>query len=101
LHCKITGDAVVGSFALGRPWRPYAKVAYLYCDLSGVISGDGWDNWRNAENEKTAYFAEYKNSGAGNKTAERVKWAHALTDDEAKLYAPELVLKGWQPKMPQ
>ena len=100
VDCKIIGDAAPGSFALGRPWRPYAKVVYLNCSLSDVISGDGWDNWRNAANETTAYYAEYKNSGPGYKPAERVKWAHELTDAEAKDYTKLLVLKGWDPKTP-
>jgi pectinesterase len=31
LNCKLTGDAPAGSFMLGRPWRPFAKVVYLNC----------------------------------------------------------------------
>ncbi|PTQ95514.1 pectinesterase [Mucilaginibacter yixingensis] len=97
MHCKIDGDAQENTYALGRPWRPNAKVAYLYCNLGNVISGDGWDNWRNAENEKTAYYAEYKNTGPGYKPAERVKWSHQLTDDEAKQYKKDLILGDWKP----
>jgi pectinesterase len=100
LRCKITGDAPDNSFALGRPWRPYAKVVYLYCDLGKVISDDGWANWRGTESDKTAYYAEYKNSGPGFKPEKRVTWSHQLTDDEAKIYAPNLVLNGWEPKIP-
>ena len=100
VDCKIIGDAAAGSIALGRPWRPYAKVVYLNCNLGNVISAEGWDNWRNAANEKTAYYAEYKNSGPGYKPTGRVKWAHELSDAEAKDYIKQLVLKGWEPKMP-
>lgn len=100
LHCNISGNAPDNSFALGRPWRPYAKVVYLYCDLGKMISDGGWDNWRNADNEKTAYYAEYKNTGPGYKPAKRVTWAHQLTDEEAKNYTPNIVLNGWAPKVP-
>jgi pectinesterase len=99
-HCHISGSAPDGSFALGRPWRPYAKVVYLYCDLGNVILPAGWDNWRNAENEKTAYYAEYKNTGPGFQPEKRVTWSHQLTDAEAKTYSKELVLNGWEPKQP-
>jgi pectinesterase len=97
MNCKITGNAPDGSYALGRPWRPYAKVVYLHCYLGLMIKAAGWDNWRNPENEKTAYYAEYKNSGPGSKTDERVAWSHQLTDDEAKSYTTELILNGWKP----
>lgn len=100
LHCTITGNAPNNTFALGRPWRPHAKVVYLYCNLSSVIEDAGWDNWRNPENEKTAYYAEYKNTGPGNQPNKRVGWSHQLTDDEAKIYTKTLVLNGWEPKMP-
>jgi pectinesterase len=99
-NCKITGDAADHSFALGRPWRPYAKVVYLHCSLSNVISAEGWDNWRNAANEKTAYYAEYKNTGPGYTPGQRAAWSHQLSDDEAGLYAKSLVLNGWDPKSP-
>jgi pectinesterase len=98
MHCKIDGSAPDNSFALGRPWRPYAKVVYLYCDLGKVILHAGWDNWRNPENEKTAYYAEYKNKGDGYQPDKRVSWSHQLTDDEAKIYTKELILNGWKPK---
>ncbi|MBW4888301.1 pectin esterase [Mucilaginibacter sp. HMF5004] len=97
MHCKISGSAPDNSFALGRPWRPNAKVVYLYCDLGKVVSAGGWDNWRNPENEKTAYYAEYKNTGDGYQPEKRVAWSHQLTDDEAKAYTKEQILNGWKP----
>jgi pectinesterase len=97
IRCKIDGSAPDNSFALGRPWRPYAKVVYLYCDLGKVVLAAGWDNWRNSENEKTAYYAEYKNTGEGYQPEKRVSWSHQLTDDEAKAYTQELILNGWNP----
>lgn len=97
-NCDISGNAPDNTFALGRPWRPYAKVVYLHCKLSAVIKDAGWDNWRNAENEKTAYYAEYKNTGPGYQPEKRFAWSHQLTDDEAKMYTKKLILNGWEPK---
>lgn len=101
LHCNISGSAPKNTFALGRPWRPHAKVVYLYCNLSEVIMAAGWDNWRNAENEKTAYYAEYKNTGPGYQPDNRVAWSRQLTDEEAAIYTKKLILNGWEPKMPK
>jgi pectinesterase len=98
--CKITGDAPDGSFYLGRPWRPYAKVVYINCDLGSHIIPAGWDFWRNEANKATAYYAEYKNTGAGFKPNERVSWSHQLSDDEVMQYTLKNVLGGndnWDP----
>jgi len=100
-HCDISGNAPNSSFNLGRPWRQYAKVVYLNCSLSAVIKDKGWDIWRNEANEKTAYYAEYKNTGPGNQPEKRATWSHQLTDDEAKNYTKNLVLRGWEPKQPK
>jgi len=97
IKCKIEGSAPDNSYALGRPWRPNAKVVYLQCDLGAMIRPAGWDNWRNPENEKTAYYAEYKNTGPGYKPEERAAWSHQLTDAEAAKYTPDLILNGWKP----
>ena len=47
------------------------------------IRPEGWFNWKNPENEKTARYAEYGNTGPGSDTSKRVAWAHQLTADEA------------------
>lgn len=97
IKCKIEGSAPDNSYELGRPWRPYAKVVYLHCDLGPMIRPGGWNNWRNPENEKTAYYAEYKNSGPGFTPDQRVAWSHQLTDTEAAKYTPDNILRGWKP----
>lgn len=82
--CKLTATAGVDKVYLGRPWRPYAYTIFMNCELGKHIVGAGWDNWRNAENEKTARYAEYKNSGEGATRNARVKWAKQLSDKEAE-----------------
>lgn len=85
---------------LGRPWRPHAAVAFLRCQLGDHIRPEGWDNWRNPNNEKTARYAEYKNTGPGANPAFRVPWSRQLTDEEAARYTIANVLKGtdgWNP----
>jgi pectinesterase len=95
--CKIKGDAPANSFYLGRPWRPYAKVAYLNCELPDFICPEGWNNWGKESNEETAYYAEYKSVGKGADPKNRVNWSHQLTDNEYKDYILENVFRGWDP----
>lgn len=89
LDCKILADSNVNKLYLGRPWRAHAKTAFIRCELPKVIAAEGWNNWSNPENEKTAYYAEYKNTGDGAGISNRVAWAKQLTDKEAKEYTLE------------
>ena len=93
VNCHITGNAAEASFYLGRPWRPYGKSVFIHCRMENHIKQEGWHNWNNPENEKTAWFAEYKNSGQG--TGKRVKWSHQLTEKEAVKYTAENILGDW------
>lgn len=101
LDCKLTADTTLAQKVyLGRPWRPNAKVVYLRCDLGGHIAPAGWDNWKNPDNEKTAYYAEYRSTGPGARPAGRVPWAHQLTAKEAKQYTLKQIFggrEGWEP----
>lgn len=96
-HCKITGSAPAGSFKLGRPWRPYAKTVFLYCEMDGIVNAAGWDNWDNKENEKTTFYAEYKNTGTGSAVTQRLPWTKQLTDEEAGAYTLKNIFKDWNP----
>jgi pectinesterase len=115
LNCRLTGDPApwvnptnsgfpkstkVPMADLGRPWRPYASVTYLNCEMGDHIKPEGWDNWRKAENEKTARYAEYHSTGAGANPAARVKWSRQLTDAEAGAFTVQNILRGpdgWNP----
>jgi len=86
LDCKIVTDSAVTKLFLGRPWRAYAKTVFIRCQLPKSIAPEGWDNWGNPENEKTVFYAEYKNAGAGSGVQQRVNWAKQLSDEDAKQY---------------
>jgi pectinesterase len=98
LDCKITGIAPEASFYLGRPWRPFGKSAFLKCEIENMIKPEGWHNWDKQDVEKTTFFAEYKNTGAGASGEKRVSWSHHLTDAEAVNYTPEKILGDWVKK---
>lgn len=93
-NCKLTADANVDKVFLGRPWRSFAKTVFLNCELGKHIEANGWDNWSNVANEKTAFYAEYKNTGEGANPNVRVNWSHQLTDNEAFEYNIEKIFAG-------
>lgn len=100
-NCRLTAAPGVDKVYLGRPWRPYAATVFIRCQLGRHICPAGWDNWRNAANEQTARYAEYRCTGEGADTAGRVKWVRQLTDEEAARYDDAAYLFGlckeWNP----
>jgi pectinesterase len=100
LDCTITADSAVNKLYLGRPWRAWSKTAFIRCVLPKPVTPEGWNNWSNPENEKTAYYAEYKNTGDGADTKGRVAWAKQLTDKEAKEYTVENIFAAANSSMP-
>jgi pectinesterase len=96
--CMLIADTAAKKVFLGRPWRPYGKSVFIRTDMGSHIVKQGWDNWRNPDNEKTAFFAEYKSYGEGGNTAERVKWSKQLTAKQAKKYSLSNIFSGWIPE---
>lgn len=86
LDCRVIADSQVTNLSLGRPWRAFAKTAFLRCALPAAVRPAGWDNWGNPDNEKTVLYAEYKNTGPGAGISKRVNWSRQLTGKEAATY---------------
>ena len=82
-HCRLTAAPSVTKVYLGRPWRPYAYTLFMNCELGSHIVPVGWHNWNNTDNEKTARYLEYNNTGEGAKTPERAPWSKQLTKKES------------------
>ena len=95
--CELTGDTSLHAVSLGRPWRPYAAVVYMNCYIGEHIKPEGWSNWNNTENYKTARYAEYKNYGPSSDPTKRVNWSKQLSDEEAKTYDKKKYLQSWYP----
>lgn len=98
-NCRVAVAEGVDKMYLGRPWRPYAYTLFMNCELPKGIRAEGWENWRNPENEKTARYREYNNKGEGAATAGRVAWAPQLTKKEAAKITRDVVLSGWTPNL--
>jgi rhamnogalacturonyl hydrolase YesR/pectin methylesterase-like acyl-CoA thioesterase len=99
-RCDITAAKDISNVYLGRPWRPYAMTLFMNCRLPDAIYPAGWPKWGNTENEATARYLGYNNSGPGATAKQRVTWAKILTAKEAAGYTIQNVMKGydgWNP----
>jgi hypothetical protein len=68
--------------------------------LGNHIRPEGWENWRNPDNERTARYYEYGNTGPGARTTQRVSWSHQLTKREAEAITPATIFRtdtSWLP----
>lgn len=99
--CNLIGDAKENSVYLGRPWRSYAKTAFLHCNMEGHIKEEGWHNWDKPNAEVTCSYVEYANTGVGSKTNKRANFSKQLTNPGLEeYYHPLNVLRGedlWNP----
>ncbi|RAV29937.1 pectin esterase [Sinomicrobium soli] len=104
LHCRLVAAEGVSGVFLGRPWRPYAKTVFISCNLGGHIVPEGWDPWKGdrmfPEKEKTAFYAEYDNTGPGADTGKRVPWAKQLTRKQYRSYTLRHILMGKEKENP-
>ena len=99
-HCKLTAEPGVDKVYLGRPWRPYAYTLFIECELGKHIVLAGWHNWGKQSNEETARYMEYKNTGEGANTPERVAWSKQLTKKEAEAVTVDAIFRtqsDWDP----
>ena len=98
-NCKITGEPGVKTF-LGRPWRQFASVTYLNCEMSDIVRPEGWNDWKKPH--ETIRYAEFNSTGAGANVSNRVDWAKQLSAEDAKKITVEKVLggaDGWNPTL--
>ena len=100
-NCKIDGEPGVSTF-LGRPWRLYASVTYLNCEMSDVVRPQGWNDWNKPQAHTTARYAEFNSTGPGADRTERAGWTRELNKTEARKITVETVLggaDGWNPDL--
>lgn len=92
IGCRLIAKDSALKVYLGRPWRDYARVVFIRCEMGSHIVQAGWFDWPGTGRDKTAYYAEYGNTGPGSDTAGRVAWSHQLGDGEAGDYTTENIL---------
>ena len=99
-HCRLIADENAQSVHLGRPWRPYAYTLFMNRELGKHILPAGWHNWGKKDNEQTARYLEYNNTGEGASKEGRVAWSRQLTKKEAAAITPQHVFSihsEWMP----
>ena len=108
LDCNVTADTAAHNIYLGRPWRSFAKTAFIRCQLPAQLAAAGWDNWANPANEQTVLYVEYQSNGAGSNTSQRVAWSHQLNAATAAGYTLEKIFNAagpgtewWLPSQPK
>ncbi|HKK80901.1 MAG TPA: pectinesterase family protein [Prolixibacteraceae bacterium] len=104
MNCRLTAAEDVDNVMLGRPWRDYARVVFLNCEMGCHIAPQGWSNWSGTNRDQSAFYAEYGNTGAGAVTSERLPWTHALSKKQAKKYTLKKIFTGnvkrsWMPSL--
>jgi pectinesterase len=86
---------------LGRPWKPYATVVNLKCNLQSIIDPAGWLPWNTSDyGLYTSFLAEYQDVGPGANATLRVNWSHQITNDTiAAQYqaVPFVAASSWVP----
>ncbi|MBO0947089.1 pectinesterase family protein [Fibrella forsythiae] len=100
LDCKLIASETARKVFLGRPWRPHAKTVFIRTDMGSHIVPEGWDNWRNPMNEKTALYAEFKSTGPGGDKSKRVTWSKQLTAKEAQRFTLATIFSGTSAWLP-
>ncbi|HEY1649220.1 MAG TPA: pectinesterase family protein [Terracidiphilus sp.] len=82
------------TISLGRPWRPYSRVAYINTELPADVIPEGWNAWGKTPGTPLAYYAEYHDTGPGANPSARVAWSHQLTAKQAAQFMPKVFLAG-------
>ncbi|WP_206428907.1 pectinesterase family protein [Sphingomonas sp. 2R-10] len=82
---RFTADAGARNIALGRAWRPYARVILLNARLDAPILPAGWTEWTPGKTHTldTAYFVEYRSTKRGAAPTTREPRTHQLRPDQA------------------
>lgn len=101
-HCRLTAEPGVSGVWLGRPWRPYAAVAFLNTEMGAHIESAGWREWHPGETHslETAAYSEFNSSGPGAHAGQRDPHAKELkTEEAARLDVKHLLAgsDGWDP----
>ncbi|ADL51177.1 pectinesterase family protein [Clostridium cellulovorans] len=100
IDCKLTSNAKKETVYLGRPWRDYAKTAFINCYMGKHIINEGWHNWDKKQAENLVSYVEYNSYGPGATLDKRAQWTKVLSRESVAIYSISNVLSGndnWNP----
>ncbi|CAL9164751.1 probable pectinesterase/pectinesterase inhibitor 46 [Musa acuminata AAA Group] len=99
---KPNGNVAGVRIYLGRPWKPYAVTVYMKSAMAGIIDPKGWLPWSGNSAPDTIFYSEYRNTGPGSSTKNRVKWkgVKTMTAAQANEFTVTPFVGGnlWLPK---
>ena len=102
--CTLLASPDAKKVYLGRPWRPFAKTVFIRTNMGSHIVPEGWHHWPGdamfPDKEKTTYYAEYKSTGAGGASQQRIPWSKQIQEKELKSYTLQQIFSGsnsWLP----
>lgn len=82
-RCRFLSEGCPpASVYLGRPWREWARVVLLDCELGAHIIPAGFDDWQKPLARETCFFAEHGSFGPG-ASGPRASFARTLAPEEA------------------
>lgn len=80
-ECNLTSDGRENSVYLGRPWRDYAKTAFIKCHMENHIKSIGWHNWNKVNAAVTTSYVEFSNVGLGATPSLRTSFSKQLDNE--------------------
>lgn len=86
IDCRLTSTADANTVYLGRPWRDFAKTAFIHCWMDKHIKAEGWHNWEKSHVESTTLYVEFDSYGPGGNMEKREKWSKILSKEEVEKY---------------
>ncbi|MNI38708.1 Pectinesterase A precursor [compost metagenome] len=93
-RCRLVSEAAADSVYLGRPWRDYARTAFIDCWLGAHIRRTGWNDWDKSSVWHTVHYAEAGSTGPGAHPEEREGWSRQLKEKELEEFSLEAVFGG-------
>ncbi|KAL2944402.1 putative pectinesterase/pectinesterase inhibitor 51 [Bienertia sinuspersici] len=85
---------------LGRPWKMFSRTVVIECTIEGIVSPEGWLEFRGEFGLNTLYYGEFGNKGAGANVGGRVKWASEIPEVHLGAYSADSFLQAqeWNTK---
>ena len=98
-NCTLTGECEKGRAFLGRPWRRFARTAFIDCYMDACVAPQGFADWDDVR-VVTRRYQEYGSKGEGARPEDRHPSQQRLTREEAGQLTVSTVIGGsdlWRP----
>ncbi|KAI4325867.1 hypothetical protein MLD38_031230 [Melastoma candidum] len=80
VNCTIGGT---GRIWLGRAWRPFSRVVFVYVSMTDIIAPEGWNDFNDPSRDQTIFYGEYGCRGSGSNMTMRAPFVQRLNESQA------------------